>query len=258
MQNGNLGILIFWRRLEFGLGRPKESPGVFSHHLEVMCMGQYLVASWQGLLQYISKNMFGNGYYYWHLTELPVQRQNKWGEIDRKLIKKYDGIIDKFKRHRRKAKGEANFRYIRFEQYVFIFHTLGTLPDVYDDPFYDVRENPFILKISDSVSFKIRINGDGKVNVSFTTDTYQGFKAMLHNVAKTQNAGLLKKTFSHINGIPSPAGVLRQKKDLVDYVIRQAEKNQLRIGDGKKKRKMNRQDFWINTKSKTVKVFVDE
>lgn len=219
---------------------------------------QYLVASWQGLLQYISKNMFGKGYYYWHLTELPVHKQNKWKEIDRKLIKKYDGTIDKFKRHRRKAKGKANFRYIRYQQYAFIFHTLGSLPDTYDDRFYDVREEPFILKISDSISFQIQIAGDGKANVSFTSETYQGFKSMFHNVAKTQNPILLQETVSHLNGIPSMRGVLRQKKNLIDFVLKQVSKYNVRIGEGKKKRKMNRSDFWINTKSKTVKVFVDE
>ncbi|MBB6454397.1 hypothetical protein HNQ94_002879 [Salirhabdus euzebyi] len=217
---------------------------------------QYLVESWKGLLQYITNNLLGKGYYYWHCTELPVQKQDKWLKIDEKLMSKYETNIDKFKRHRRKAKGLANFVYIRWEQYAFIFHTEGTVPDVYDDKFYDIRQEPLFLKVGELTTFVLQISGNGKVNVKLSSDTYQGLKAVIHNTAKRRNPVLLQNTFKMVNGLPSYGPVLKQKRDLATFAIKQAEKNQIRIRNEQgKKRKMNRKDFWIYTKKPTVKVF---
>lgn len=217
---------------------------------------RYLVSSWQGLLQYISKSLIGKGYYYWHLTELPIHKKSKWREIDEKLIDKYETNIDKFKRHRRKASGKANFIYIRWEQYAFIFHTEGVVPDAYDDKFFDIRQHSIFLKISELTTFVIQFADNGKAHIKLEKDTYQGIKAMLHNVAKNQNAKLLQETFSMINGYPGYAGIVKQKKQLREYAVNQSIKHQIKISKDGKKRNMRLTDFWIYTKTPSIEVFI--
>jgi len=229
---------------------------------------QYKVVSWQGLLQYISKSLVGKGYYYWHLTELPTSKKYKWEQIDEKLIEKYQTDKSKHQRHRRKAKGEANFMYIRYQGMAFVFHTEGDIPEdvEYSDKFYDTRQNPIFLKVSDEVSFRIQLSENGKAHVALDKDTYLGFKAMLHNVSKRKNPELLKSSYNRINGIPSYSGVLKQKKQLAEYCVKQAEKNDIRIntnqkdqkGGTKKTRFLRIGDFRIYSKSKTVQVFEDD
>lgn len=221
---------------------------------------QYLVISWQGLLQYISKNLVARGYYYWHLTELPSSKKNKWEVIDKKFIGKYKTNKNTRQRHYRKSKGQANFMYIRWQQYAFVFHTTGSVPDdvTYDDEFFDIRQTPLILKISDLTSFVIELAGNGKAHVKLSRETFLGFKAMLHNVAMRKNPKLLKDIFQMVNGFPSHAGVLRQKKALREYAVKQAIKHDIKIKSKDKKRNMQIKDFWIYSKSDTVKVFEDE
>lgn len=226
-----------------------------------MTSQKYEIISWQGLLNYITKSLVSRGYYFWHLTKLPISKQHKWGQIDEKFIGKYNTNIDKFKRHRKKAKGEANFIYIRWEDYAFVFHTVGEISAeiTYDDTFYDIRQDPIFLKISDMTGFVIEINSNGVTSVRLGKDTYQGFKAMLHNTAKRKNPELLKDVFSMINGFPSFSAILKQKYALRDFAVRQAEKNQIFTSskDGKK-RKMRSSDFFVYSKNNTVQVFKTE
>ncbi|WP_010676341.1 hypothetical protein [Bacillus timonensis] len=241
-----------------------------------MVQNQVVASSWRGLLQYITNNLIGNGYYYWHLTELPVHKESKWGGIDKKFVKKYKTDKSKFQRARRKKDGLANFIYIRWQQFAFVFHTHGTVPsDVeYTDVFYDIREKPdevklhngkkirlrhkmIFLKIGLETGFDIQLSNNGKAHVKLSKDTYLGLKAIFHNTAIRRNTNSLKGVFAMVNGLPNYAGVVKQKKMLREYIVKQAEKNELRVIDKKtkKKRKMQYKDFYIYTKKDTVKVF---
>lgn len=218
---------------------------------------QFEIISWQGLLQYVSKNLISRGYYYWHLTELPIHKQNKWGEIDKKLITKYQTNKTKFQRHRRKAKGEANFIYVRWGKLALIFHTEGAVPDDvdYSDNFFDIRQSPIFLQVGDETTFVIELAGNGKAHIKLDKDTYQGLKACIFNTAKRQNPEILKRTFQIVNGFPSYSGILKQKKMLRDYCVKQAKKNMITIKTKDKSRSMQGKDFWIYSKAQTVEVF---
>lgn len=224
-----------------------------------MAQQKYIVTSWQGLLQYVSKSLIGKGYYYWHLTELPVHKKTKWREIDSKLIAKYKTNKSKHQRHRRKMNGEANFIYIRWEQYAFIFHTVGSIPNdvTYDDKFYDIRQSPIFLKIGDETTFDISLADNGKAHIKLERETYLGIKALLHNTAQRKNPKILIDAFKMLNGYPAYAGIVKQKKQLREYVVSQAVKHNIKVDSKDGKRNMRKTDFWIYTKCDTVKVFDD-
>jgi len=206
----------------------------------------YLVASWKALLQMVV-NLCGKGYYHYHLTELPINKQNKWGEIDNKIIKKYKTNKSKWQRQRAKAKGIANFYFLRWEHIMIILHTEGVVLEeiVYDDKFSDIRQTPIFLKISELSAFGIRFN-QKKVQVTLDKETYQGIKYTLYNAVKSKNIDLIKREFNLINGYPAYHGILVQKNELARYVMEQAKKHQVKI---------NRNELRFYTKKPTVKNF---
>lgn len=225
-----------------------------------MAQNNVVASSWRGLMQYVTKNLIGNGYYYWHFTELPVHKKSKWGQVDKKFIEKYQTDKSKFQRSRRKKDGIANFIYVRWDKFSFVFHTEGTIPSNvdYSDIFQDIRRTPIFLKISDETAFDIQLANNGKAHVKLNKETYLGLKALFHNVASNKNAQSLQKVFQMVNGLPNYSGVVDQKKRLREFVVRQAEKHDILVPDKdkkRKKRKMQYKDFWIYTKNDTINVF---
>ncbi|MDA2261840.1 hypothetical protein VSY18_27580 [Bacillus albus] len=210
---------------------------------------QYLVASWQAMLQMVV-NLCGKGYYYFHITELPIEKQYKWEAIDLKIIGKYQTNKSKWQRQRAKAKGVANFYYLRWQHIILILHTEGRINEdiVYDDKFSDLRQSPIFLKISDLSAFRIQIMNKKKVTVHLSSDTYEGLKATLYNTAKTKNLFKIKLTFNAINGYPAYSGILEQKKQLANYLILQAKKHNIKI---------KRSELRFNTKKSTVKNYYE-
>ncbi|MBM7693529.1 hypothetical protein JOC77_002969 [Peribacillus deserti] len=212
-----------------------------------MAQQDYLVTSWQALLQMIV-NLCGKGYYHYHLTELPVSKQSKWGEIDKKIIKKYKTNKSKWQRHRIKAKGVANFYYLRWQNIMVILHTQGSVSDeiVYDDRFSDIRQSPIYLKISEMSAFRIQLTREHKVRVYLTKDTYRGLKDILYNASKTGNIYRMAQTFNIINGFPAYSGIIEQKKRLANYLISQAKRNNVHL---------SWRNLRFNTKKNTVPNF---
>jgi len=170
-----------------------------SHHWEVMCMKlNYLCSSWKSLLEMVN-DLAGHGYIYVHVLYLNPKKQDKYLDIDLKLIKKYNAFYNKLKfkdkYYRRKQKGLANFRYLRWENVVVILHTKGKIildDDLfmqsnqkkiskdkelickdqattlykpkfieqnvvrYEEDFTDLRHNPIFLEIGEEVVFEVK------------------------------------------------------------------------------------------------------
>lgn len=193
---------------------------------------RYLVQSWQGLLQQLVY-MVGRGYYFYHVVEYPMKKQAKWLSIDQKLIAKYEMGLSKFQRSRLKKKGYANFFFLRFEQIGFILHTLGEVKEgvQIDDHFYDIREKPMIINVG-TVSFSIKfVNKKGQservLYVSLEKGFYRGIKDHLAEIAKAKNKRQLIKEFEKINNFPAWAGVVAQKRRLLNYLLAEAKKHDI-------------------------------
>jgi hypothetical protein len=190
---------------------------------------RYVCASWQGLLQQLVY-LIGRGYFFYHVTYLPVNKKEKYSQIDAKLIGKYKTDKTKWQRSRLKAKGVANFYYLRWKHVAVILHTLGEQEDeiIYDDKFLDIRKNPLLLKISELVAFNIQIV-DRRVTVKLAKDTYEGLRIELHQVAKTKSKEKMAKAFDRINGFPAWAGIIVQKRRLAWYLCEQAKKHNIQL-----------------------------
>ncbi len=206
----------------------------------------YLAGSWQGFIQQIVY-LVGRGYLFYHVTELPERKRDKWQCIDRKLIGKYGTEKSKFQRYRLKEKRVANFFYLRYESTAIIMHTHGSKDHVlYDDKFSDICEKPLTLKISDNISLVVYVN-DEVCSVRFTKETYAGFKAVIADVARTKNRWEIIKEFNLINGIPAYGGIVEQKKCLALWTVKQARTHQVALRTA---------DLRLNTRRKIYKVWI--
>lgn len=111
-------------------------------HREVMyeMYIEYLCKSWQDLLE-ATKKLIGNEYYYFHITYLPSHKEEKFKQIDEKLINKYKAFYQKDHYYRRKKKGLANFRYLRWNNIVVVLHTVGVIITTEKIKNLDYRKN---------------------------------------------------------------------------------------------------------------------
>lgn len=208
---------------------------------------KYLTNTWQGLLQMIVF-LVGHGYHYYHIEYLPAKKQDKYVEIDRKIITKYQTEKTKYQRAYAKRKKLANFMYLRWENIAIILHTNGSFAEgiIADDKFNDVKHQPIFLKISDLVAFDIQfVNKKGQaertVTVRMSREMYQGQKDHLFTIAQTKSKKIMIAEYDKLNGLPAWAGIIAQKRRLAQHLVKMAEKNfvqleqrELRINDKRK------------------------
>lgn len=190
----------------------------------------YELASWQALLKMLAY-LVSRGYYHWHVTYIPERKLHKVSDIDKRLIERYGTRKSKFQRARRKKRGEANFYYMRWHNVVVMLHTQGAINFELEDEFFDIRTKPIEFSISESVSFVLRFHakkgGSGNYTFYLAKSTYKGIKDDIKVNAQTQQIPKLYGTFIRFNNFPAYAGIVFQKRELLKYLISQADKHSL-------------------------------
>jgi len=210
---------------------------------------KYLCQSWQALLQQVVY-LCGRGYHYYHITYLPSHKEEKFTTIDEKLIEKYKTDTKPYTRSRLKAKGVCNYFYIRFSNIAIILKTEGSVREEIneDDKFSDVRRSPMLLSVSDKVCLSVHYFEQKRLTVKLEKECYQTIKASLLAVANTKNKYKMIKTFNNLNGLPSWAGIIAQKRKLAQFLCAKAKKNNVLL---------EQKELRIIDKRTPVKVWVE-
>ena len=188
----------------------------------------YLCNNWQGFLE-MCVYLIGRGYKsYCHIT-YPQKKIDKWLEIDKKLIHKYDAEKSKFQRSRQKKKGIANFYFLRWYDQVVIFRTQGIVSDAiqYDDQFHNITEKALELRISEDI--QIRVPFTKPVTARLTKDSYRGFKAVLWDACTLKNKSAIIAEFDKVNGLPAWRGIIEQKRKLASFTVKQARRHNVKL-----------------------------
>ena len=175
---------------------------------------------------------YGYIYYYTFIQKRP--------EKDPEIAKYYKSNLKKYQRtYRRHTKGLRNYFYMRHQNTGIVLATEGQ-PDpqlMHIEQFLqDIRQKPLRLKVSYVTELIIHAQPRKnkktlKVNIYLSKETIQIIKANLLQVLKL-NANPPKKAQKQaknavrkawlVNGYPSFAGLLQQKKDLKRWYINQA------------------------------------
>jgi len=206
-----------------------------------------MTTKWQAFLQQIVL-LISKGYFFYHKTEYPVTKMHKWEIIDEKLIKKYDANRDRFRVYRRKKKGEASFKVLRWYDQCVILHNEGVRPATDDpDKFIDIMITPLNIRVSSLLSFNVSLV-KGHVQVILAEDTYDSIRDNLGMMCRDKliDNRTVVETFARLNGIPPYKGVNLQKYRLKEFVFKEFRRHQ---------RKISKSDLRIRTKRKLYRFY---
>ncbi|RMD60147.1 hypothetical protein D6833_10305 [Candidatus Parcubacteria bacterium] len=204
-----------------------------------------MIATWQAWLQQIVL-LASKGYRYYHLTEYPERKRDRWSRIDAKLIAKYQANRPAWEVYRKKKRGLANFKVVRWEQWCVILQSPGRFPDLEDpDRFQDMQAVPLLLQISERVAVKVQVVPQG-VDVRLSRDTYRNIKAELAELCVRKQVSTLLQSFHKLNGFPAYRGINEQRKQLREFVIREAKRHQLPL---------DRSSLPLRTRRKVYRVY---
>jgi hypothetical protein len=114
---------------------------------------RFLVTSVDGMVAQLV-NLISKGYRYYFAGQ--VADLAAWSSRDSRMLDYYDAELPKWTRERRKKRGIANFRYLRYEDWYVVLATEGTAPRFWKEDskrIRDVRNVPIRFK-GYSVSYR--------------------------------------------------------------------------------------------------------
>ncbi|MGG4425000.1 hypothetical protein ABEP71_19120 [Bacillus velezensis] len=214
----------------------------------------YKPTSWQGFLQQLDFLIAKSGYRYFHVTNYPEHKQDKWDKIDQKLIEKYQTNMTRSQRYRNKEKKNANFWFLRYEGVAVILMATGKFKGaetqvkdgiVIDDEFFDIQKKDLKIKIGKMSNFKIHYV-NGKITVSMANQMYQEIKYKLLEVAKLKDLNKAKFEFQKLNGLPAWSGINEQKFQLLDVLVQELKRHNVQA---------KKSSFFVKLTRNKVKVF---
>lgn len=210
---------------------------------------KYLCDSWQGFIQQIV-TLVGHGYAHYCLTMYPEKKRQKWSEIDRKLITRYEADLGKDQRYRRQQKGLANCMFLRWDNCALLLRSPGECSHNDADTFVDIAEKPLVIQVGETLRLKIvPVGSRGHCTVYIDKAVLRDLKAELMDHCRHRRRDVILKRFQALNGIPAYSGVTQQKAGLVTDVINVSKRHGLKLG---------RKDLFIKTGRKIYKVFENE
>jgi hypothetical protein len=213
-------------------------------HREVIQKMKHVAESWQGLIQGLV-TWVSHGYYFVCKTHYPDHKDQT--AIDEKLVRKYRADLEKTKRWRvRKETGAAMFALIRLRGTAYLLHTEGTLPSVYDDRFIDLRMEPLMVRVSESIVFEISVKHE-KTEVCLSGRTYEWMMAGLADAVRTRSKRRIIAQFERLNGLPAYHGIVAQKVAIVKWLLHEAHGRRVWIG---------RKDLRVSTRRRITRVYV--
>lgn len=177
---------------------------------------RHVIASIDGMVA-ILVNLISKGYRYYFTGT--IDDPAKWLVRDSRMLDYYEADLPKWTRERRRRRGEANFRYLRFNDWFVVLATEGTAARFWQedrDRVRDVRNIPIRFK---GYSLSYRQGGwkdrrlwadplvrerDMKwhVRVQLDAETYAGVKAYFLNIATHRQAYFLASEFLDLHFQP--------------------------------------------------------
>lgn len=214
----------------------------------------YKPISWKGFLQQLHFLIARSGYRYFHVTYYPEQKQDKWDKIDQKMIAKYQTNTTRSQRFRNKEKKNANFWFLRYENVAVVLMATdkfkGAKTQVREgieisDEFFDITKKHMKIKIGKMSNFKLHYV-DGSLTISMANEMYTDIKYKLMEVAKEKNLNKARYEFQKLNGLPAWSGINAQKFQLLDVVVQELKRHNI---------KAKKNTFFVKLSRDKVKVF---
>ena len=169
-----------------------------------------------GVISYL-----GHGYTSYKVLYVPEKKLHKLNTIHNKIDKAYKAYMTRSQRAYAKKKGFANFGAVSYRNIVVILHTKGKISNEIDlgngwEAFS--KKKPVKIDISSYLDIVIFIDERGKITARLGKETLQDYKNELKEAFKTKNGYRFHKTIKRFQGLPLYRGILKQKKDTLQWV----------------------------------------
>jgi hypothetical protein len=177
---------------------------------EYQCEATTLAGFIQQLVCY-----FTAGYIFYSTARIPARKLARAGEIDRKLVRKYDIGVSAWTRQVRRREGRAVFQYLRYENFTVIVCTKGEREkfNACEGRIQDARRRP--LKFAGyAVSIRTKENGTYGARVRIDTETEKMLKAHFVRLALRYPRRMLEAAIYRLPFAPY-APIRRQVAGLV-------------------------------------------
>jgi hypothetical protein len=177
---------------------------------------RHRVGSIDGMVA-ILVNLISKGYRYYFTGT--VEDERNWFVRDCRMLEYYEADLPKWTRERRRRRGLANFRYLRFESWFIVLSTEGKAERFWQEDrkrVRDVRNTPIRFK-GYSISYRHGGWKDRKlwadprvrerdmkwhVRVQLDAETYEGLKAYFLNIATSRQADFVAREFMELSYQP--------------------------------------------------------
>lgn len=213
----------------------------------------YEPTSWQGFIQQLILLM-GSGYRHYCFVQYPEHKQDKFKKIDKKLIKRYEADMQKNQLWRNKKEGNANFKFLRFETNAVILMATSDFKNrntktkegiIIDDDFLSIEQKPLTLEFGKELSLRIHTL-NGKVTMSMSQKMFRNKKAEFLELAARKKPNLAIYEFGKLNGIPTYRGNFLQKMELLDVLVTELKRHNIKV---------TKNQFYIKNQRTKFKVF---
>lgn len=212
---------------------------------------KYLIGEWVAFIQQIH-HLVARGYTEYCLVDYPIEKKDKFLKIDKKLISKYDCNLNKDKTHYNKQKGNCNFKFLRWQHTGIFLKTPGKPKKeiVIDDEFNNVKKIKIRIGIGPKTNLLIGYNGKDQASVFLDKESYREVRATCLEYIDRNHYSKMVQAFNNLNGLPAWGGIVEQKIQMKEYLVKRLKKNVSKDEVAKLASQMR-----INTKRTAVKVF---
>jgi len=185
-------------------------------------MEKYLLGNWKNFI-YVILNNVSQGYWYFSQFKYPEKKKEKWLLIDKKIIRKYQTDISKDQRYRRKKKGQANYRFFRFENQCILLKTEGEkLPE--DDEKWTKLEKRNAIKVCiGEIILEIK-NINKKYSVKVSKKDLKNIKTSIKSKLEKKLINQALYEFEKFNNLPNYTFLKKQKQELIRFFIETCKK----------------------------------
>lgn len=214
-------------------------------------MGEkYLIDNRLHFIQQVH-HLMNFGYTNYFIGTYPIKKKQRFLEIDKKLISKYNMNLSKDRKYYRKKKDLCNYVFLRSREFYIILKTTGKDDIEVDDNFVSIFEKPLSIPVSDRLLLTIFRDGRKKITVKIEKESFREIRENLRFKLDNRRFNETSEKFNNLNGLPGFSGIVKQKIELKKYLLNHFKKNTL----GNKEIYSRFDDsLRINTKRKVYKI----
>ncbi len=166
----------------------------------------------QSVLRYV-----GNGYVYYKITHIPLNKAHKTAQILNKVSKTYETTLSQGKRQYKRKQKKANYQSISFRGMIIIFRTSGEHKDNQNE-FKKIDSRGLFLTVSEYLELILFKDERDKWTYRLSKENYTFFSQELKKSYEKKD-GIkyhhLKRMFNHL---PPYKGIGKQKKELNNLI----------------------------------------